>query len=157
MDSTLEGCFLVVYVDNGTSQNEDFACYNPPSVTLVSFGCCVLLAVSLTGWCRWLVGGAFTCVHCWYFPYFKGTGSPPVSVLPVFTQKIAMIEEKYFFMMLNWNSCDQFNTFHSTEFKIQNCKPYSYTAADSCILHLDILHSAKESFFVKLHCAADSP
>lgn len=49
MDSTLESCSLVVYVDKGTSQNEDFACYNPPSVTLVSFGCCVLLAVSLTG------------------------------------------------------------------------------------------------------------
>lgn len=67
MDSTLkclESCSLVVYDHNGTSQNEDFACHNPPSVTLVSFGCCVLLAVSLTGWCRWLVGGAFTCVHC---------------------------------------------------------------------------------------------
>lgn len=52
----------VVVCDKGVSQNEDFACYNPPSVTLVSFGCCVLLAVSLTSWCRWLVGGAFTCV-----------------------------------------------------------------------------------------------
>lgn len=59
-------CSLLSHVDIGISVNEGFACYNPPSVTLVSFGCCVLLAVSLTGWCRWLVAGAQMC-PLWVF------------------------------------------------------------------------------------------
>lgn len=82
---------LVIEVVNGISQNEDFACYKPPSVTLVSFGCCVLLAVSLTGWCRWLVGGAFTCVHCWYFSLFvRNWYSSCLSPSNIQTGKIAV-------------------------------------------------------------------
>lgn len=98
MQSTLKWlkCWsLVISVDNGISQNEDFACYKPPSVTLVSFGCCVLLAVSLTGWCRWLVGGAFTCVHCWYFSLFvRNWFSPCFSPSSNQTGKIA-VRKKY--------------------------------------------------------------
>ena len=51
------------YQSKNVRQNEDFAFVrNPPSVTLVSFGCCELLAVSLTGCVG--VGGAFKCVYC---------------------------------------------------------------------------------------------
>lgn len=99
-------------------------------MSLVSFGCCVLLAVSLTGWCRWLVGGAFTCVYCWYFSLFVRNWCSPC-FRPFSITEIAFMERKDFLRV-------QF---------LQKKKPDSYTAGYIGSI-LKNVHPSRRSFYL---------